>query len=67
EHIAVALDNLSSEHSRLNLIPLGNFRYRLKESGGDFPDKVVHITLIIAPLRTKDNNDEKHGKYLKRK
>ncbi|EGY9847426.1 hypothetical protein JI955_000878 [Escherichia coli] len=67
EHIAVALDNLSSEHSRLTLIHLGNFRYRLKESGGDYPDKVVHITLIIAPLRTKDNNDEKHGKYLKRK
>lgn len=67
EHIAAALDNLSSEHSRLTLIHLDNFRYRIQESGGDFPDKVVHITLIIAPLRTKDNNDEKHGKYLKRK
>nr|WDS96527.1 hypothetical protein VW1E2_00057 [Enterobacter sp.] len=67
EHIAAALDDLNTEHSRLTLTHLENFRYRLSESGGIYADKVVHITLIIAPLRTKDNNDEKHGKYLKRK
>ncbi|GAB5105852.1 TPA: hypothetical protein ACU8CO_002752 [Escherichia coli] len=67
ENIAAALDSLSTEHSRITLTHLANLRYRLQESGGRFSDKVVHITLIIVPLRTKDNNDEKHGKYLKRK
>ncbi|NHV11453.1 hypothetical protein G9X43_19835 [Cronobacter turicensis] len=67
EHIAAALDDLSAEHSRLTLTHLESFRYRIHESGGKYPDKVVHITLIIAPLRTKDNNEEKHGKYLKNK
>lgn len=66
EHIAAALDNISSEHSRLTIEHLNNFRYRFQEAGGKSPDRVVHVTIRIAPLRTKDNNDEKHGNYKRR-
>ncbi len=68
ENIVTALEELTGEHSRLTIIRLDDptnswFRFRLQESGGQFPDKIVDINLVIASLRTQDNGDEKHGKY----
>lgn len=66
--ISVALDKFNSEYNRLKLIVLESashhsIRFCLQESGGPFADKAVNIKLIIANLRTKDNEDEKHGNY----
>ncbi|MBN3069181.1 hypothetical protein H5A34_13255 [Pectobacterium brasiliense] len=68
DNIAVALEELTGEYSRLTLTRLTDpsntcFRFRLRESGGQFADKIVDINLVIAALRTQDNLDDKHGKF----